>query len=147
MRSTSILMSIFVLVPAMTWAAPEDVPPIIANGFSSYGGGVAGVVETWVKDGPLETNPRLCERALRKLGSAEALFGDYQNYEFIRSREWSSFSKTVFIALRYKNGAMFARFLLYQTKYSGWIVTDLAVDNDPMKIFRAKKPSAQTNDA
>ena len=121
---------------AQTPAAEEKtLPPVLLSGLDAYAlGGPENAVKAWMKDGPLENDPKVLASA-HAFQEVEKYYGAYKGYEVVREKSLTSVSKLVFIQMNYEKGPFFVRFLCYLSG-SRWVVAGrLILNTDPSEIL------------
>lgn len=103
-------------VPAM------PLPAVIVSGLDGYKfKGAEEAIRLWIRDSPLEVGKDTSSQ-VETLHQAERLYGAYQWYEVIHTRQVSPRTLIVYLVLDYERGPLFARFALYRSNHR-WIMT------------------------
>jgi hypothetical protein len=107
--------------PRRTTPAPV-LPPVIMSGLDGYKTkGAEEAIRLWIKDSPIEGSKEAMTQA-DTLRQAETLYGAYQWYEIIRTREISPRTLTIDLVLDYERGPLFVRFVVYRSNHR-WVMT------------------------
>lgn len=98
------------------------LPPVIVSGLDGYKTkGADEAIRLWIKDSPIEGNKDAMTQA-DTLRQAENLYGPYQWYEVIRTREISPRTIVIELVLDYERGPLFTRFVVYRANHR-WVMT------------------------
>jgi len=138
MRQLAALMFLCALfiAPACAQKATvnPDLPPVITLGMEAYRQSGAGeAVKAWLKDSPLQST-RDSIKEVNNLRSVESYYGAFQNFDVISSKDLSSRTRIVFVAMNYERGPLFARFVAYRTQ-GEWILTNFDFNTDERQIL------------
>jgi hypothetical protein len=98
------------------------LPPNIMSGLDGYKTkGAEEAIRLWIKDSPIEGSKDAMTQA-DTLRQAESLYGAYQWYEIVRTREISPHTIVIDIVLDYERGPLFTRFVVYRANHR-WVMT------------------------
>ena len=98
------------------------LPPVIVSGLDGYKSkGAEEAIRLWIRDSPIEGSKDAMAQA-DTLRQAENLYGAYQWYEIIRTREISPRTLTIDLVLDYERGPLFTRFVVYRSNHR-WVMT------------------------
>ncbi len=142
-RLIPLFLLVFLAIPAAHPQSPDDyphhppaaaLPPVILAGLDGYKSkGADEAVRLWVRDSPLEGSNDAATQvtALRQI---ESLYGAYQWYEIVRTREITPRSMVIYLVLDYEHGPLFARFTLYRSNHR-WIMAYFDFNTREENIF------------
>jgi len=71
---------------------------------------------------------------IEDLQQVEKMYGNYKNYEFIKTVALSKSTNVLYIGINYDFGPLFAKFILYDIG-DEWVVTKLEVNTNPETIM------------
>lgn len=142
-RMIPLFLLVFLAIPAAHPQSSDDslhynpavaLPPVILSGLDGYKSkGAEEAVRLWVKDSPLEGSND-AQSQVTALRQIESLYGAYQWYEIIRTREITPRMMVIYLVLDYERGPLFARFTIYRANHR-WIMTYFDFNTREENIF------------
>ncbi|HEV8544457.1 MAG TPA: hypothetical protein VGR78_18875 [Verrucomicrobiae bacterium] len=138
-KLTAGLISFFGLVALCTTTTPAaepslPMPAIIQKGLDLYKrGGVGIAFDAWQSGGAIEGDSSVAAKS-RAFKDMTGLVGDYKSSEVIQLKEITRTSRIVYVAMNFKRGAIYARFLLYHAE-NDWVVQDMTFSIRPEAVM------------
>jgi hypothetical protein len=115
--------------------AAEINPVVIKSGFSEYKSfGSKKAVKAWMKNGPNEISYDSLT-LIDDLQQADRLYGNYKNYEIIKTVVLSNSTNVIYVCINYELGPLFAKFIIYDIGGGEWVITRLDVHTNPEIIM------------
>ncbi len=122
-------------VPACAANPGPPAPDVVDAGFSLYAKAGAGLaLDTWRKGGLAEADSGKVATQLSFFRQTDRTLGNYRAYEVVQSRRIGASSRIFYIAINYQRGAVYARFLVYQTD-KDWVVQSMDFSLKPEAIM------------
>jgi hypothetical protein len=133
-KARLILIFIMMLFNVIELNAAEIIPNVIRSGFSEYKTfGSKKAVKAWMKNGPNEINYESLP-VINDLQYVDNLYGNYKNYEIIKTVKLSNSTTVLYISINYDLGALFSKFIIYNIGGEE-LVTKMEVNTNPEIIM------------
>ena len=109
--------------------------PVIQRGFNAWEKvGDAGVaLNEWKKGGLMERSSKIGLEAgyFQRMGP---ILGKFRTFDIVSAKSVSQRSEVVYPSMNFEKGAVFGRFLLYQSD-KGWVVQDMDFSTRPEAVM------------